>query len=485
MSNSSSITVTPLVIDSTFLSDSKKIIKEKIIAWEGYSRSGAVSEDDVKHIKILEKQSTENKNSTLLNQLELYTNTILNILDKAESSGKEDVLKNILALTNDFLLELPGQEFLDSLLKLSTVDSALPYSPFLKLLDNKDFIIKALGLYNLTILLSKASKSSEYASKIDQEVLIKVFDLLSSNEFIGNTQNINSQFIGIQLLQELLIVKSFKQVYESSNFITNFKSVNQLIASSAKSANSTGLQLSYNVLLTTWILSFSGSINKILVHNFPELVGNLLTIAKESIKLKIVRISVGILKNFTAVTLSPNEQFKTVKILLFHDGLSSINTLRERKFASNGSDEELSNDLIYLSDLLNAIVSDRLTSFDEYLTELENPNLLSWSSPTHKSSEFWIENSGKFKDQSYKLVKKIFEILSSKDYPNSKIKVILLNDLQFLIKNIGQDLVNFINTEKNGEYKLLIMSFLDNNGGDNELKYEALKAIQLLVGHSF
>ncbi|KAK6205054.1 vacuolar ATPase V1 domain subunit H [Scheffersomyces amazonensis] len=476
---------TPLVIDSTFLSDSKKIIKEKIIAWEGYSRSGAVSEDDVKNIKILEKQSNDNKNSTLLAQLDLYTNTILSILDKAEQSGKEDVLKNILALTNDFLLELPGQEFLNSLLSLANVDPALPYSPFVKLLDNKDFIIKALGLYNLTILLSKASKSPEYASKVDKEFLIKIFDVLSSDEFIGNSQNINSQFIGIQLLQELLIVKEYKKVYQESNFISNFKAINQLIANSAKSANATALQLSYNVLLTTWILSFSGPINKILVHNFPELVGNLLTIAKESIKLKIVRISVGILKNFTATTVSSNEQFKTVKILLFHDGLSTLNTLKERKFASNGSDEELSNDLLYLSDLLNEIVSEKLTSFDEYLTELENPNLLSWSSPTHKSNEFWLENSGKFKDQSYKLVKRIFEILSSKDFNNAKIKVILLNDLQYLIKNIGQDLINFINTEKSGEYKLLIMSFLENNSGDNELKYEALKAIQLLVGHSF
>ena len=52
-------------------------------------------------------------------------------------------------------------------------------------------------------------------------------------------------------------------------------------------------------------------------------------------------------------------------------------------------------------------------------------------------------------------------------------------------KNLGQDLVNFISTERDGAYKLLIMSYLDNNLGDNDLKYEALKTIQLLVGRSF
>ncbi|ODV80029.1 putative vacuolar proton pump subunit [Suhomyces tanzawaensis NRRL Y-17324] len=474
---------TPLIIDSGFLSDSKKIIRERIIPWEGLSRSGVISEDDANHIKILEKQSPENKKSTILSQLDLYTNTILNVLNKLEVNEKDDVLKNVLTLINDTLLNLPGQEFIDSLLKLSLVDSSLPYDPFLKHLESKDNIIKSLSLYNLVILLSKASKT-DVASKVDREVIIKIFDVLSSSHFLSNKET-NYQFIGIQLLLELLISKTYKAIFEKSSLVSHYKPINELITLLAKSPNSSGLQLSYNLLLTTWVLSFSGPINKALVHHFPDLIGSLLIIAKDSIKLKIVRISVGILKNFISVTTSESEQFKTIKLLLFHDGLAAINLLKERKFASNGGDAELSSDLAYLSDNLNEIVKTRLTSLDEYLTELENPNLISWSSPTHKSSDFWFENSGKFKDSSFKLVKKIFEVLSSDEYNSASTRVILLNDLQFLIKNIGQDLINFINTEKGGQYKLLIMQFLDDNNGDNELKYEALRTIQLLVGHSF
>ncbi|ABN68645.2 vacuolar ATPase V1 domain subunit H (54 kDa) [Scheffersomyces stipitis CBS 6054] len=473
----------PLVIDSGFLTDSKKIIRDRIIPWEGLSRSGVVSEDDASYIKILEKQSAENKRSTVLSQLDLCTKTILNLLSKLSVNEKDDVLKNILTLINDLLLELPGQEFLDSLLSLSEVDASLPYTPFLKHLDNNDGLIKSLALYNVIILLSKASKNHTTAVKIDKEVLIKIFDLLSSPQFIGSSEA-NFQLIGIQLLQELLIVKQFKKIYQESNLVSNFKAINSLISSSAKYPNATGLQLSYNILLTTWILTFSAPINKSLVSNFPELVSNLLAIAKESIMVKIVRVSVGILKNLVSVTTSSSEQFKTIKILLFHEGLPTINLLKGRKFASNESDEELANDLVYLTDVLNEIVAEKLTSFDEYLTELENPNLLSFSSPTHKSTQFWLENSNKFKDSSFKLVKRILEILTSSG-SNTTIKVILLNDLQFLIKNLGQDLVNFISTERDGAYKLLIMSYLDNNLGDNDLKYEALKTIQLLVGRSF
>lgn len=442
-----------------------------------------VTESEANYMKILEKLVLENKKSTVLSELDLFTNTILNLLNKLED--KNDAIKNILTLVNDALLGFPENDtvvstehqFLDSALKLSKVDASLPYEPFLKHLDNKDSIIKSLALYNLAILLVHTPKNS----LPDKEVLIKVFDLLSSAEFIGNKKDTNLQFIGIQLLQELLVVKEYKAIYEKSNLVSNFASINELITLLAKHPNSFGLQLSYKVLLSVWILTFSASINKTLLHHYPDLAGNLLTIAKDSIKLKIVRVAVGSLKNIVSVTTSSSEQFKIIKLVLFHDGASTINTLKERKFASNGSDEELSNDLAYLSDVLQEYVVNKLTSLDEYLTELENPSLLSWASPTHKSADFWLENSGKFKENSYKLTKQMFSILESSELTTAK--VILLNDLQFLIKNLGQDLINFINTEQDKKYKHLIMEFLDSNNGDNELKYQALRTIQLLVGH--
>ncbi|EGW34198.1 vacuolar ATPase V1 domain subunit H [Spathaspora passalidarum NRRL Y-27907] len=473
---------TPLVIDSTFFADSKKIVKERIIPWEGLARSGVISDDDAGHMKTLGKQVQENRNKTVLAQLDLYSNSILNILNRLNVNEKEDIVKHVLALTNDLLLEIP--EFVDTLLKFSSIDNSLPYYPFIKHLANSDNFIKTLGLYNLTILLTKASKDSSISAKIDDEIIIKIFDILSSPNFIGGIDS-NYQFIGIQLLQELLIVKQFKTIYQNNNLVSNFKPINQLITRSATHPNATGLQLSYNILLATWILSFSAPINRVLLTSFPQLAGCLFTIAKDSIKLKIVRISVGILKNFVAVCTNSHEQFKVIKLLLFHDALNTIRTLQERKFASNGSDEELSNDLAYLSDNLQEVVTSKLTSFDEYMTGLENPKLISWASPTHKSVEFWLENSGKFKDSNYKLIKRIFEILITNTSDNSTINVILLNDLQFLIKNLGQELISFINTEKGGQYKLLIMSYLENNYGNNELKYEALKTIQLLVGHTF
>lgn len=469
-----------MAIESTPFADSKKLIREKIIPWEGLARADIISSDQADLLKILENQLAENRRQTVLSQLDLYANTILSLLSKLDVNLRDDVLKNILVLINDLFLDLPKHEFLDALLSLSSVDASLPYDPFVKHLDNNDALVKTLSAYNLVLLLTKASKE---ASKVDTEILIRLFDLLSGNTFVGS-QDQNAQSLGVQLLQELVIVKSYKLVYQQSNLVSNFRGINQLINASAKLPNASNLQLLYNVLLTTWVLSFNASINRVLVHNFPGMIGSLFAISKELIKLKVVRISVSILRNFVSVSASPAEQFKTIKLLLFHDGLTAVKTLQERKFASNGSDEELSGDLAYLSDTLSEVVTQKLTSLDEYLTELENPNLISWSSPTHKSSEFWLENAGKFRDLLFKLVKKIFDILAAQD-TQAVARVILLNDVQFLIKNLGHDLVQLINSEKDGQYKLLVMGFLENNGGDNELKYEALKTIQLLVGHGF
>ena len=284
------------------------------------ARSGVVSEDDANHIKLLEKQSIENRNNTVKAQLDLYSKCLLNVLNRVDS--KDDVLKNILALINDLLLDVP--EFLDAVLKLSEVDKSLPYIPFINHLDNKDNLIKSLSLYNLEILLGKVKTIN------DDEILIKIFSVLSY--LIGESADSNYQFIGVQLLQDLLIVKPFKLVYQNNNLLTNFKPINNLIEKLAKNPNSIGLQLSYNVLLVVWVLSYTAPINRSLIHNFPQLVGNLLSIAKDSIKLKIVRVAVAILKNFVDVTISSQEQFKVIKVLLFSDALNTVNTLKERKF---------------------------------------------------------------------------------------------------------------------------------------------------------
>ncbi|KAM9935647.1 hypothetical protein OXX80_004782 [Metschnikowia pulcherrima] len=474
-------TYTPLAADSTNLADSKKLIREKIVPWEGLARAGVISADQANLVKVLETQNGDSKRATVLASAKMYASTLLSLLSKLEVDARDDVLKCVLVLINDLIVDAKAAPFTQQLLELSTVDSNLPYSPFLKHLDNADLLIQSLALYNATVLLSQAAQEGK---SVETETLIKVFGVLCSNRFIGNAQDANLQSLGVQFLQELAIHKPYRAVFRDHDLVANFASISALLDTSAKQPNSVNLQLLYNALLTVWVLSFSAPLNKVLVHNYPNLAGSLLTIAKEGIKLKVVRVAVSAVRNFVSFSVSAHEHFSVVKLLLFHDGLNVVRTIQTRKFASESSDAELAADLAYLNTELSDVVSNKLTSLDEYLVELENPNLLSWASPTHKSEDFWHKNAGKFKDNSFALVKKMLTILASEDMSKGPSRVILLNDLQFLIRNLGSDLVNFLNNEKGGQYKLLVMSLLENSDGDNELKYEALRTIQYLVGHA-
>ncbi|OBA22430.1 ATPase, V1 complex, subunit H [Metschnikowia bicuspidata var. bicuspidata NRRL YB-4993] len=472
----------PLVLDSSSLLDSKKLIREKIVPWEGLARAGVISADQANLIKVLETQNHDSKRTTVLGSQQMYARTLLNLLSKLDVDARDDVLKCVLVLLNDLLVDAQAELFADALLELSSVDVALPYTPFVKHLDNTDPLIKTLSFYNVTVLLSKAAKVGNGAHS---ETLIKLFSVVCLKQFIGNTQDSNVQSIGVQLLQELLVNKPYRVVFQEHNLATNAKTLVRLIDTLAKQPNSVNLQLLYNTLLTVWILSFSPLLNKVLVHSFPSIVGSLLTIAKEGIKLKVVRVAVSTARNFVSFTVSLAEQFSVVKLLLFHDGLNVVKTIQTRKFALESSDEELAGDLAYLNEALSEVVTTKLTSLDAYLVELENPDLLSWASPTHKSEDFWRENAGKFRENSFALVRRMMDILAAEDTGSTApARVILLNDLQFLIRNIGTDLVNFINTEKDSQYKMMVMGFLENSDGDNELKYEALRTIQYLVGHA-
>ncbi|KAM9916633.1 hypothetical protein OXX59_009847, partial [Metschnikowia pulcherrima] len=124
-------TYTPLAADSTNLADSKKLIREKIVPWEGLARAGVISADQANLVKVLETQNGDSKRATVLASAKMYASTLLSLLSKLEVDARDDVLKCVLVLINDLIVDAKAAPFTQQLLELSTVDSNLPYSPFL------------------------------------------------------------------------------------------------------------------------------------------------------------------------------------------------------------------------------------------------------------------------------------------------------------------------------------------------------------------
>jgi V-type H+-transporting ATPase subunit H len=65
-------------------------------------------------------------------------------------------------------------------------------------------------------------------------------------------------------------------------------------------------------------------------------------------------------------------------------------------------------DILFLSERLHASIQD-LSSFDEYCTEIRSGRL-NWS-PVHKSEKFWRENSQRFNEKNFELIKLVGQII--------------------------------------------------------------------------
>lgn len=471
------------MINNKFLTASMEHIRQKRSIWGEVALIFPDYSNEINYMINLSKNFEIDKKKEFFGKFSESFEVAIKMLQKIDYEKELKCTLMILVFILDSITCFDDSEFLKFLLYLSENKKINIYQDFLRHLNSTDEFNKTLSACLVTFVLINSHNNTFLASKIKESDVVTLFkELITSH--VHEKGNHKIQSIGLQFVQELLICKKFRRIFYTCCMNNEYKVINAVIETLANSCNSQGFQFLYNILLIAWIISFDKNIKAFMIQNYPLLIENLLQIANESIKLKIVRVSVALLKNLVYTNSKKNENFKVTKLFLLNNALSIVNSLKERKFTSKKSDDELSCDLDYISQILKESLSCKLSSFEEYLTEIENPNLISWTSPTHKSDLFWSENSYKFKENSFNIIKKIFIILSSNMYDDTDIKIILLNDIQYLIKNLGKILIDFINNENNCEYKILIMSFLENNNGNNLLKYEGLKTLQLLVCHN-
>ncbi|KAI0460842.1 hypothetical protein LJB42_001489 [Komagataella kurtzmanii] len=449
-----------LVIDSVHLDEDKQIARNRSVPWTIYVKSRDITEDEVSKFKVLEKKGIEDKIAIIGNNKDSYATTIVNLLNR---TTKDDIIRLLSVLTNDLLIELDG--FQESLLALNKIDSSLPYAAFSKYLNSPDQVVSLLSSYNLTLLFVLQDKTQLADNLKDTTPFINelyqyLFEKLLSND------DINLQFIGAQLLKELLSVKIYRDLF--------WNGPNKWLKDLLNLFENTtpDLQLKYYALLSVWLLTFNKDIVNELPNQHPEIVPLLLNIAKESVKEKLVRVAVSSLLNL--VSVDNNEAI--VKVVLLHKGLITVKKLNERKW----TDEELKVDLENLLTVVNETVI-TLTTFDEYENELKTGKL-TWS-PAHKAEQFWIDNSAVFKEQNWKHLKTLLSLLegSSDLEPSQKYlnQAIVCHDVAELLKHLPEslDVLNKLGA------KAKIMALL--NSPDANVKYEALNATQTFVSLVF
>lgn len=269
-----------------------------------------------------------------------------------------------------------------------------------------------------------------------------------------------------QNLQVILKLSIFEDKREAMNLGKNKKAQKPERKEDKKGPN---YQQIYEAVFLLWCLSFSPEVQQRLTE--PKLIYNLCHILKRCNKVKVIRISLSVLRNLLGVS-------KNNELMLSYGIMSSLSLLKQKRWG----DEELEANIKLIEETLEKNVDD-LTSWDKYRNEVL-ASQLEWS-PPHKSVKFWQENHTKFEEDDYLLLRKLKEILES----NQDLKVLCI---------ACWDIGEFVRVHPHGkliskqlELKSPIMRILTeaekNREGQNDeeeaqkLAKEALTALQKLM----
>lgn len=449
-------------MDSPYLEDYRTAIRSKTIPWDGFARSELLTVQEAKQLTELEGATIKGRIAKIVDEehLDSYTATLINLIDKELPVERNDVKKYVLVLISDLL---SNGKFVDKLIELNAKNPDVVLNPFVKLLNNNDEIIRLLSLFNLTTLLIQP----EIEPKNDS-IVLKTFQSLHT---LLEATSDELKYFSVELTSDLLAKKSYRSIYWTSNdsFVTSlFRNLDGVSLSNSTEK----IQFQYKILLSIWLLSFNTNtlkeFSKIYQNDFLKLIN----LVKVSIKEKIIRLIISILNNITSIPNDSKTSENNIKyLILIGNIIPVLNNLKNRKW----SDDELVEDLEFLTEKIQGIY-DHLTSFDEYLQELNSKNFT--NSPTHSNDEFFIDNLSKFQDSGYKIFKQLINLLDT-DQNNSNNFKFILNDISKILK-LDSHAVDIL-TDNNK--KTRIMELLNHKSAD--VRFAALKATQLIVSQTF
>lgn len=425
-------------IENQYLDEIRSTIRARKVPWEGYVRAELLNAEQASLFKTLEKYPVAEWVKPVSENLQQYVSTTMALLSPP---SRDDVVRYIALFVGDVITTIP--EFTTELLADSRCWPALT-----ALLTKPDEQITILTTRVLAILAN---------SQIAPVEVIAELVAFLGDKFL-TSPNTNLQDIAVQELALLAQTKFYRPViWEKRSVI--LPQIIQLAQSPQF-----GLQVQYYSLLVLWLISYDRTIAKGCISEYNS-AQTLLETAKLSVKEKIVRVSVATLANY--VRFSPHS---AIPAIISQRGLQIVNLLSERKWA----DDELRQDVETLKQQLTDAYNS-MTTFDEYYAELKTKRLL-WS-PTHRSSSFWKTYIEEFRSQDWAVLKQLVQLLQTSEEPVTQ--AVACNDIACIVNTAPQS-VTVLN--KLGA-KIKIMELM--NSADPEVRYEALKATQALIGHMF
>lgn len=213
------------------------------------------------------------------------------------------------------------------------------------------------------------------------------------------------RMIGLQALHQLLTVNDYKVIFWHQQGVQTL----QHLIVAPKPDGPKHLQQLYYAVKCLWLMSYHEEIRLTLTD--PVLITNMVEILKTVGKDKVLRLTLGTLRNVMDVG-------KNAEQMISVDIVRQLNLFGSRRWA----DEDVDADLAKLAAFLESKV-DALTSFDVYKYELLG-HTLNWNSPIHRSERFWRTNINRFDDDDYAPLRQLRAILTSQEISSEKPSVL-------------------------------------------------------------
>ncbi|KAI9217832.1 ATPase V1 complex subunit H [Blastocladiella britannica] len=431
---------------SDYLDDLHRSVRGKAIPWDGYQRAAMISDADMALISAYDRLPAAQQLQAVLDQPNTYFPLLVRLLSAVL---REDTVQYLLALIDDLLSARPA-DFAPQLHKLSVLDSALPWAPFMKLVAKDDPFTALASAKILTTLLCTYNGPDPVPVDLGPYLSVLAANLRSSN-----TDTVD---LAVQNLQSLLSVPSLRLPiydFQGGKLISGLQDV--LVAQPMP-------QLQYQAIFCFWLLSFDPNVAREMEPKF-HLITPVTDVAKGATKEKVIRVVMALFRNL--VTLAPAESTVPLignKLLPFFD------VLKQRKLA----DSEVGDDLDFLQAYLREALQ-RLSSFDEYVGEVQSGKL-EWS-PAHESELFWKANAAKLAERDGELVRALARVLMTSS--DSIVLAVAAHDLGQFIKYYAQG--KKILQEIGAKHRLMEMMSHENA----DVRYQALMAVQKLVSQSW
>jgi len=292
-------------------------------------------------------------------------------------------------------------------------------------------------------------------------------------------------------LKKLEYLSDFKDRREEV-FITVNKKKKGTDTPEVPQSSGPNFQLMYEALYCLWCLSFNTQVKEqiaekesartntketLFKHKENEkdkpypLISNLCHIVKRCNKVKVLRITLAILRNLIGVG-------KCNELMICYNLPSSIALLKQKRWG----DEEMEADIKDIEEALEKNVDD-LTTWDRYKAEIMSGRI-TWSAP-HKSPKFWQENFLKFEEGNFMVLNELKSILNTEGLEPEVYAIACWDVGEFVrVHPSGKRICQSLDL-KTPIMKKLTTSTIESVGDKSEeykkLEKEALSALQKLM----